>query len=163
MNTPTSPTLRGLLVQSLWLFVPSAIFMALFLVFGPFLVGHFFFRHHAFILVVCGLTIIWTIAAFFATFGQAIVMQVWWWIAVPFSVLGLSIVAISGGRYSWHTDPILSISLTLTAYFSVAWTVLSMGMMAAWRTAPRTKKHWLMLVVGVLFSAAFIVSSIHFD
>src|SRR6266436_8779472 len=152
MTSPTSATLRRLLVESLWLFVPTAIFMPLFLVFGPLLVSTFFFRHYAFILVVSVLTIIWTIAPFFATFGQAIVMQVWWWIAVPFSVLGLSIVAISGGRYSWHTDPILSISLTLTAYFSVACTVLSMGLMAAWRTAPRTKKHWLMLVVGVLFS-----------
>jgi len=107
MNIPTGATLRELLVQSLWLFVPTAIFMPLFLVFGPLLVSTFFFRHYAFILVVSVLTIIWTIAAFFATFGQAIVMQVWWWIAVPFSVLGLSIVAISGGRYSWHTDPIL--------------------------------------------------------
>src|SRR5258708_20650082 len=107
MNIPTSATVRELIVQSLGLFVPTAIFVPLFLVFGPFLVGQFFFRHYAFILVVCGLTIIWTIAAFFATFGQAIVMQVWWWIAVPFSVLSLSIVAISRGRYSWHTDPIL--------------------------------------------------------
>src|SRR6266566_840933 len=159
MNTLTSSTLRRLLVQSLWLFVPTAIFMPLFLVFGPFLVGHFFFRHFVFILVVSVLMIIWTVAAFFATFGQAIVMQVWWWIAVPVSVLGLSIVAIPGGRYSWHTDPILSISWSLTAYFSVAWTVLSVGMMAARRTVPRTKKHWLMLVVGVLFSGAFLVGS----
>src|SRR6266478_9927324 len=143
MNIPTGATLRELLVQSLWLFVPTAIFVPLFLVFGPFLVGHFFFRHYAFILVVCGLTIIWTIAAFFATFGQAIVMQVLWWIAVPYSVLFYSIVAISG-KGQGHAAYFVPTSLWwLTAYSSVSWTVLSVGMMAAWRTAPRTKKHWL--------------------